>query len=477
MLIRLTLCLSDATLQKSLKRYLEKEDMLLECFGHLPNPWQRIMRSCADVIVVSQSLMPEPIENGIAMLNALPEVPTIVVLYHDDSSESQTQLIVAGADLVLSSNTASKNLFEAILAVAESRKQYTDKAGLVARSSPNPALSDFSSESRSMYLFMKEVQLVISTTVPLLLLGETGVGKEHLAREIHHESSRSAGPFVTVNTAAIPESLLESELFGHVQGAFTGANRSHRGAFEQAHHGTIFLDEIGDMPFHLQTKLLRTLQEYEVKPLGGESSVWVDVRVIAATNRDLEREIDRGGFRKDLFYRLSVVPLTIPPLRERREDIPSIINRFCELHRIRQGEEIVVSEEATQALCRYDWPGNVRELLNVMERAVILSRDRGEIDLIDLPTTVIGPRQNGTPALLGSDDPDQWKGKTLQEVLEETQQQVERRYLELVLARARGRVGHAAQMAGIHTRTLYNKMRRLGLAKEDFKGAPEPNNE
>ena len=164
-----------------------------------------------------------------------------------------------------------------------------------------------------MRIFVDEVQQIVSSDSPILLTGETGVGKEHLARAIHAESHRSKGPFITVNTAAVPEQLLESELFGHEQGSFTGATRYRRGAFELAHGGTIFLDEIGEMPRQSQAKLLRILQDFEVRPLGSETSFWVDTRVIVATNRDLEKEIDRGDFRNDLYYRISVITLTIPP--------------------------------------------------------------------------------------------------------------------------------------------------------------------
>ena len=265
-----------------------------------------------------------------------------------------------------------------------------------------------------MYLFMKEVTQVAPSNVPLLILGETGVGKEHLARAIHSASPRSGGPFITINTAAIPEQLLESELFGHTQGAYTGATRSRRGAFELAHHGTIFLDEIGDLPQPLQIKLLRTLQDYEVRSLGSETSIWVDVRVIAATNRDLEEEVQQGNFRKDLFFRLSVIPLTIPPLRERKEDIPAIIDRILESRRQRFGyAPNSVSDEARQALLRYDWPGNIRELINVLERAIILCDVvDDEITPQNLPQ-VFRAKQGAPSSGLGVTDRDDWGGKTL----------------------------------------------------------------
>jgi transcriptional regulator with GAF, ATPase, and Fis domain len=275
---------------------------------------------------------------------------------------------------------------------------------------------------------------------------------------------------VTVNTAALPEQLLESELFGHEQGAFTGAIRSRRGAFELAHGGTIFLDEIGEMPLHLQAKLLRVLQDYEVRPIGGESPIWVDVRVIVATNRDLEKEVQEGNFRQDLYYRLSVVTLIIPPLRKRRTDIPAIAEQFLRYYRNKIGREIDrISQPAMDALCRYDWPGNVRELMNVIERAMLLCKSR-EITLKDLPGSFHEDR-SPVRAILPNDNvaPFSWEDKTLPEVQREVLHRVERLYLQMVLEKTGGRVGQAAQIAGIHPRGLYNKMKQLGLRKEDFK--------
>jgi transcriptional regulator with PAS, ATPase and Fis domain len=271
----------------------------------------------------------------------------------------------------------------------------------------------------------------------------------------------------------MPENLLESELFGHEQGAFTGAVRYRRGAFELAHGGTIFLDEIGEMPLHLQTKLLRVLQDYEVKPLGGENIIELDVRVIAATNRDLEAAAAQGAFRQDLYYRLSVLMLTIPPLRHRKEDIPTMVRRFTTLFRYKIGREISgFSDRALNALCSYDWPGNVRELMNVIERAMLLCRNH-EIGMTELPNVF-----HGDAADIGKFLPESMLGKdgllnkTLPEVQQEVLIQVERMYLERALSKTGGRVNQAARIAGIHTRGLYNKMKRLGLRKEDFKPLP-----
>ena len=467
MLTRLVLALKNKGLQNNLEQRISHSDILLESYSK--SAWQKVLQSCGDVIVISEALIPLPIESGIAMLNNLPEHPTTVIFSDHDSSEEHAQLVAAGADVVLYSGTNKKSLSEAIDATIESRRQLNKLERYDSRGRVQPRLSDFISDSEHMQLFMNEVRLVAPSNSVLLILGETGVGKEHLAKAIHAESARASEPFVTVNTAALPEQLLESELFGHTQGAFTGAIRSRRGAFEMAHGGTIFLDEIGEMPLHLQTKLLRVLQDYEVRPVGEENPIWVDVRVIAATNRDLEKEVEEGNFRKDLYYRLNVVTLTIPPIRERKEDVPAFVRQFINFYKDKIGREVnSISEAAMNTLCRYDWPGNVRELMNVIERTMLLCKT-DEINIQDLPAVLNKgiPRQK-----MRNDDYDDstsWEGKSLDEVQREIRDRVEQRYLKMILLQTRGRIGEAARIAGIHPRGLYNKMKRLNLQKEDFK--------
>jgi transcriptional regulator with GAF, ATPase, and Fis domain len=299
MRIRVIIALSNAELQNSLARELSAQDIQIECFGQAQNPWLAVVQSCGDILVIEDGFITKPIDSGITMLNTLPENPTVIVVHGLDSSEWQAKLIAAGADVALHSGISFKNLAEAIEATLESRKYFAQHEQRFDRKvRRKPIVSDFTSKSEVMQLFMHEALQVAPSNSLLLLLGETGVGKEHLAKVIHAESPRSAGPFVAVNAAALPEQLLESELFGHKQGAFTGATRSRRGAFEQAHGGTIFLDEIGEMPLHLQAKLLRVLQDFEIRPVGAEKPIWVDVRVIAATNKDLEKAVARGAFRK-----------------------------------------------------------------------------------------------------------------------------------------------------------------------------------
>jgi len=228
--------------------------------------------------------------------------------------------------------------------------------------------------SRAMQDVIQRAELVAQTKSTILITGETGTGKEMVARAIHHRSAQRDMPLIKVNCAAIPETLLESELFGHVRGAFTGATMTKRGKFALADGGSIFLDEIGTMTTALQAKLLRVLQEREFEPLGAERTQKVDVRVIAATNRDLKQMVADGKFQEDLYYRLNVIPIEIPPLRERREDIAVLVEHFVDKHRQRTGKRIDrLEDDVVQALARYDWPGNVRELENTIERAVVLA--------------------------------------------------------------------------------------------------------
>ena len=469
MLIRLTLCIKDQSIMNRLQRAFADTDLLLECHSHPKSAWQNAIRSCADVIVIGKSLIPKPDEVSIALLNELPEHPTTVILQDDGDSEAQARLVAIGADTVLDTRISSRSMIEAIQTVLESRKQYAETTIEAARQNFRPSTSDFGLTSDAMRVFMREVRRVTSSGAPLLLMGETGVGKEYLARAIHLESPRSGAEFVAINTAALPDQLLESELFGHTEGAFTGATRARRGAFETAHHGTLFLDEIGDMPIHLQAKLLRSLQDYEVKPLGSEKPIWVDVRVVAATSSDLEEHVRKKTFRQDLFYRLNVVPLTIPPLRERVEDIPTLVEKFLERWRFRSGQDVEdLSPDVIESLCSYDWPGNVRELFNVLERALLL-RENDQIELSNLPQVFWENGRLASSQSVGSIDIAHWNNKPLSQVLSKTVEETERRYLELALQKSQGRIGKAAEAAGISPRSLYIKMKKYGIDKRDFK--------
>jgi DNA-binding NtrC family response regulator len=274
----------------------------------------------------------------------------------------------------------------------------------------------------------------------------------------------------------LPETLIESELFGHEEGAFTGATRARRGAFELAHRGTIFLDEIGEMPPSLQVKLLHALQDYEVKPVGGERPVPVDVRIVVATNRDLRADIEANRFREDLFYRINVITLQIPPLRERQEDIPVLAQSYVAEISRRIGKDVKkLSAEALRALSRYSWPGNVRELINVIERAVLLC-DGSSIAAKDLPIELAnagirrsGPISTLPETRLGLTFHGGWLDKPLREFRSKMVNEAEKAYLAGLLRQTHGRIGETAKRAGIEPRSLHGKMKKHGLRKEDFK--------
>jgi DNA-binding NtrC family response regulator len=317
------------------------------------------------------------------------------------------------------------------------RAQITDRYGL-------PGIIARSPEIRRV---LDLVTRVAPTNATVLIQGESGTGKELIAKAIHHASPRARGPFVAVNCGALPESLLESESFGHVKGAFTGASMSKKGLFEEAHQGTLFLDEIGEMTPALQVKLLRALQDGEVRPVGSTQSVTVDARVLAATNRDLDQLMRGGNFREDLFYRLNVIALTLPPLRERREDIPVLAEHFLARFAAKQGRALRLGPDALDRLLAYAWHGNIRELENAMERAAILSRS-DTIGVDDLPPHIAARLDLGSPPLLPR-----------QMSLAET----EKACIIQTLERCGWNYSRTADALGIGRTTLWRKLKEYGI--------------
>jgi DNA-binding NtrC family response regulator len=297
----------------------------------------------------------------------------------------------------------------------------------------------------------KQIAHAADSSVPVLIAGESGVGKELVARAIHDNSSRARDPFVAINCGAIADTLLESELFGHKRGSFTGAVNDHKGVFEQAGNGTVLLDEIGDTTPALQVRLLRVLEEAEVRPVGATQPVRVSARVIAATNRPLEQAVTENRFRQDLYYRLSVIVIRVPPLRDRRADIPLLIGSFLDDACRRSGQKKVLSSEALEALMRHPWPGNVRELRNTIERMVVSSRG-ALLEAFDLPPLL----QPDRPA--ASENPF---------VDLPTLDELERRYLQHVLDATNGNRSRAAEVLGIDRRTLYRMAERYGVPLKD----------
>ena len=395
--------------------------------------------------------------------------PPLVALTRSASAEQRARCMTLDCSAVIDLDVDDELLTEAFRAQVE---QF--RARGVRRLSQVPGerhgLGDYTAKSVAMQSLLSAAHRVAGRDTTVLILGETGVGKGLLARAMHHESPRAEGPFITVNCGALSETLIDSEIFGHERGSFTGAERSRRGYFELAHGGTIFLDEVSELPLHLQVKLLKVLEDGRIQPLGSERPVTVDVRVIAATNQDLSTAVREKTFRSDLFYRLNVVSLAIPPLRDRREDIPELAHSYL-THFARKLHSDVerFSPMASRVLVRYDWPGNVRELINVIERAALMSAGQ-VIELDDLPADLLaGSGSRGTECGRSDGLPSGWPEQSWSEVRQTVLQQVEREYLEGVLKLAGGRMSQAAQRAGMDPRSLYEKLKRHGLRKEDFR--------
>jgi transcriptional regulator with GAF, ATPase, and Fis domain len=373
---------------------------------------------------------------------------------HDDTIEKLEMVV----NFVLA--TASRSIEEVKQAKAQLEHQLDirrklERENAYLREEETRALGEIIGRSPTMRHISEQIGVVAPTTATVLILGESGTGKELVAREIHKASSRRDGPMVRVNCAAVPRDLFESEFFGHVKGAFTGALRDRVGRFELAHGGTLFLDEVSEIPVELQGKLLRAIQEGEYERVGGTKTLKTDVRLVAATNRNLLDEVRKGRFREDLYYRLNVFPITLAPLRERKSDVPLLAAHFVE----RACKEFkkplaLLSPEALATLKAYDWPGNVRELQNVVERAVITARG--------------GPVSFELPLTTGRQDPEHGATPVAHVRTEEEVRKAERANLEATLNKTRWKVygrGGAAEMLGIKPGTLAARMKKLGLRR------------
>jgi len=387
-----------------------------------------------------------------------PSTPVILITAFGDVTGAMEAIQRGAYDYV----SKPFNIEELRLTVARA----IERRRLVAEQKTVPAegkamrLQDIVGKSPVMLDVYKLVARVAGSTATVLVEGESGTGKELVARSIHTHSPRAGAPFVPVNCTALTESLLESELFGHARGAFTGAVGAKRGLFETASGGTLFLDEIGDMGPKMQAQLLRTLQDGEVRPVGGSESIRVDVRLVCATNKDLEDEVKAGRFREDLYFRINVVTVHLPPLRDRREDIPSLVGHFLnKTARRERREAAAMSQEALRLLSAYPWPGNVRELENAIERAVAVAK--GNVVLpSDLPPEVGGSAALGVPGGVSVTD-----GGIIAD--RPTLGELERRYIQLVLGECAGNKKKAAEKLGIDRRTLYRALERSGDVTPD----------
>jgi DNA-binding NtrC family response regulator len=319
------------------------------------------------------------------------------------------------------------------------------------------------SKNRRMHQVFELISNLGHTATTVLIEGETGTGKEQVAKAIHACSDLRRGPFVAINCAAVPETLLESELFGHEKGAFTSAVAQRKGRFELADGGTLFLDEVGDIPAAMQAKLLRVLQERRFERVGGTESIEVDVRVIAATNRSLQRLVKQGTFREDLYYRLNVVKIDLPPLRDRAEDIPLLAAHFTRKYAVPGQEPRQVSPQAMDVMLHYRWPGNIRELENAIERACVTARD-GLIRPEDLPPEVVVPSKPRAPFSLDLHRP-------LPDVLHDVTAEIEQQYIRKALKKSHGNIGRCAKLCGLSRRSISAKIAEYAINKAVFKEA------
>ncbi len=382
----------------------------------------------------------------------------ISAIAHRNSKGDVDQLLVASED-VTERNSAERKLRSMLAENARLRDELEQERDYL-REEVNVAMNfgHIIGTSKALHDMLQSVEAVADTPASVLLMGETGVGKELVAHAIHGRSARANGPFVKVNCASIPKELFESEFFGHVKGAFTGANRDRPGRFQLADGGTIFLDEIGEIPLELQGKLLRVLQESEFERVGDDVTRSVDVRVVAATNRDLEKQVVNGEFREDLFYRLSVFPIQVPPLRERGNDIVQIAQHFLEKTCHDFGRPVLqLTQRQAEKLTEYDWPGNIRELKNVIERAVILSR--GSTLRLDLTMPELGFQVSDS----------RYAKPAANDILTEVEmRELQRSNMVAALERANWRVsgaGGAAELLGVKPTTLADRIRTFGIAK------------
>jgi len=416
-------------------------------------------------VVITDIRMPNI--NGIEVLRHAHKVSpdsAVILITAVDDYEAAVEAVKAGgaADYISKSPGMVDEIKLAIRRVLEkvtlSRQNFAFKRDAATRNS----LDNIIGVSPTIEKLKQTIRTVASTQSTVLIYGESGTGKELVARAVHICSPRATDPFVSINCGAFPETLLESELFGYVKGAFTGANQNKRGLFEVAGGGTIFLDEIGEMSLTMQVKLLRVLQERCVRPVGGTDEIAIDVSVIAATNRDLERQVAENEFREDLYYRLSVIPITVPPLRDRREDVPLLVNHFVKKYAGGAGRNIArVEPESLSALAQYHWPGNVRQLENTIERAIAL--ETGDQLTVELPAE--RPRARAAAAGAGAESISVTAGAVLPEGMdmEKYVADIERSLLKSALQQANGVQTRAADVLKISYRSFRHLMKKYDL--------------
>lgn len=445
-----------------LSTYLKREGYRVTAAGDGQEADRLLKSESFDAMVTDLSM---PGITGLQLLGlaaqAAPEMPVIVMSAYG-SSDSALEAMRAGAfDYVFKPFQPDEILFS--LKKAEAHVSLTRENQALKRAVGQAAEDGLIYKSRSMSDIVRLIAQFAETDSPVLITGESGTGKELVARAIHRASGRRSGPFVPVNCGAVAESLLESELFGHLRGAFTGAARQREGLFRAADTGTLFLDEIGELPVNFQVKLLRVIQFSEVTPVGGEIPVKFNARLVTATSRELEAMVRDHLFREDLYYRINVLPLHLPPLRERREDIPLLADYFAERFSSRLGRpRPTLSDDFLESIANYNWPGNIRELENLMDRLLVMAGSRESITSADLP-----PQFGAAVAARRDLSPDSLDLKTATKKLEAD-------YIRAALGSARGNRSEAARRLGLSYPSLLSKIKQYGIEVDEDRGAGRP---
>jgi len=444
--------------EKSMCQYLSimlrKEGYDVKTVHNGKKALQEIKESNFDVVITDIKM--EGMD-GIELLGAVKETnPTlpVVIMTAYASTKTAIDALNRGAFHYLIKRAKNDEIKMVIRNALDLHRVKNENVFLKKQLKKKDEFKEIIGKSEEIQGVFNLVNKVADTDSTILISGESGTGKELIAKAIHYRSGRANAPFVSINCGALPENLLESELFGHVKGSFTGAIRDKEGMFKVASGGSFFLDEVGETTLAIQVKLLRVLQEREIIPVGGTAPIKVDVRLIAATNADLEKAVKEERFRADLYYRLNVIPVLIPPLRDRRDDIPLLVDHFLHIATERCGRRKTVSKEAMEFLSSYDWPGNVRELENIVERACIL-QEGDEILAEDLPEKVRHHSQE--------------RRKIVMQETQMTLDELEKEYLVSVLEETNWQKKKASAILGINASTLYRKIQRYGLSQERLK--------
>src|SRR6266487_831171 len=440
---------------------LRKEGYQVSTVQNGRDALEKVKAEAFDVVITDIRM---PGMDGIQLLQGIkkhdPGLPVVIMTAYA-SQQSAIDAVNLGAFQYLIKNAKNDEIKLVVRNALELRKVRTENYYLKRELKRGHEEKIIIGSSEEMERVFKMVEKVADSEATIMIQGESGTGKELIAREVHYRSRHAQGPFVSINCGAIPRDLLESNLFGHVKGSFTGAVRDSAGLFQVAEGGTFFLDEVGETPLATQVKLLRALQEREIIPVGGTQAIKIDCRLVAATNADLEREVAEGRFRADLFYRLNVIPIKLPSLRQRRDDVPLLVDHFLKRY-IHGGASKSVNKEAMELLMKYDWPGNVRELENVMERALILDE-----------SGVVGPDDLPDKIRLGSSH----RGSLLIDSPTQTLEELEKEYILKVLNSTRWQKKKASDILGINASTLYRKLIAYGVEKPGAKPYDEAEDE